>query len=80
LDTLTCAAVSDDGTVYESPSAVIPEDLDLRGVPSGIKVTGNILLEVPTADARSIVLYLEGYTASFRLEGEFLALPQASGA
>ncbi len=74
---LMWAAVSDDGTHYESPlEVVIPENLgDIGRVPSGIKATGNILLEVPTTDARSIVLYLEAYTASWDLEGEFLALP-----
>jgi hypothetical protein len=72
---LTWAAVSNDGNLYESPSAVIPKDLsDVGNVPSGVRATGNILLEVPKTDVRSVVLYLEGYTASFDTEGVFLAL------
>ena len=73
---LTWAVVSDDGTLYEAhDDEVLPKDLyNVGNVPSGVSGVGNVAFEVKKEDVDSIVLYIEGDTASFDTEGAYLAL------
>lgn len=72
---LTAAGIGSDGTQYGSPSEVLPNDLSNVGnVPSGANANGNVVLLVDSNAVDGLVLYLEGYTASFDTEGGFFAL------
>jgi hypothetical protein len=72
---LTWAGIGSDGTQYGSPSEVLPNDISNVGnVPSGANANGNVVLLVDSNAIDGLVLYLEGYTASFDTEGGFFAL------
>ena len=72
---LTWAVVSEEGTLFEEASLVLPKDLiGVGNVPSGISGLGNVAFEVDRQAAASLVLYIEADTASFETEGAFFAL------
>jgi hypothetical protein len=72
---LTSAGIGSDGTQYGSPSEVLPDDLyDVGNVPSGAHAVGNVVLLVDSSAVDGLVVYLEGYTASFDTEGAFFAV------
>lgn len=74
---LTWAGISADGTQYGGSStfAVVPNDLSNVGnVPSGANAIGNVVLLVDSDAVDGLVLYLEGYTASFNTQGAFFAV------
>jgi len=73
---LTWAVVSEDGTLHEAATdSVLPKDMvSVGNVPSGVSGVGNVAFEVSKEDVNSLVLYIEGETASFDNEGAYLAL------
>lgn len=53
---------------------MLPDDLpDVGDVPSGANAIGNVVLWVDSSAVDGLLLYLEGYAASFDTEGAFFA-------